>query len=188
MRSITPRGEVEVRVNGERRHLPVRAADTLLWTLRDGLGLTGAKPGCENGDCGACTVLVDGVPTKSCMVLAAEVEGRSVDTVEGLHQAPAQKAFIDNWAFQCGYCTSGFLMVTQGLSRMHPDADEDRIVEWLRSNICRCTGYQEINSAVRWVLEDATASRGQSEPEKASPREPAMAGAASHGALGPQAS
>lgn len=183
MRSIAPRGEVELTVNGENRRLPVRAADTLLWSLREGLGLTGAKPGCENGDCGACTVLVDGVPVKSCIVLTAEVEGRSIDTVEGLHHAPAQKAFIEHWAFQCGYCTSGFLMLTQGLSRMHPDAGEDRMVEWLRSNICRCTGYQEIQSAVRWVLQDARGSRR--EPERAPSREHAMAGAASHGSVGP---
>lgn len=148
-------------VNGERRQVAARPADLLLYTLREGLGLTGAKPGCENGDCGACTVLVDGVPTKSCMVLTAEVVDCRIETVEGLHMAPAQKAFVEHWALQCGYCTSGFVMVVHGLATMHPDADGAQTLEWLRSNLCRCTGYEEIEAAARAALAEAQAACGR---------------------------
>jgi carbon-monoxide dehydrogenase small subunit len=143
------RTPVELEVNGERRRVFARQADILLDTLRDELGLTGCKPGCENGDCGACTVLVDGGPVKSCMMLTHEAAGRSVRTVEGLPYTAAQRAFVEHFAFQCGYCTSGFLMVAQALCEAHPGADEARQLEWLRSNICRCTGYAEIRAAVR---------------------------------------
>lgn len=159
MRSVTEARTFELQVNGEIHHAYARPADVLLCTLREQLGLTGAKPGCENGDCGACTVLVDGVPLKSCMVLTAEVEDREVRTVEGLRGTPAQQAFVAHWAFQCGYCTSGFLMLTQGLAQMHPDADAERVSEWLRSNICRCTGYQEIRTAVAQTLAQARTER-----------------------------
>ncbi len=153
------RGIIELTVNGERRTALARPADTLLDVLRGELGLTGAKPGCENGDCGACTVLVDGWPVKSCIMLAVEAVGHEVTTVEGLKNAPVQTAFVENWAFQCGYCTSGFLMVCHALSQVHPDAGEETRKAWLQSNICRCTGYQEINDAVTTVLAQARADR-----------------------------
>ncbi len=149
------RGPIELRVNGETRTASARPADTLLDVLRDELGLTGAKPGCENGDCGACTVLVDGWPKKSCIMLAVEAIGHEITTVEGLKGAPIQKAFVENWSFQCGYCTSGFLMVCHALSQIHPDADEQTKKAWLQSNICRCTGYEEINDAISAVLAEA---------------------------------
>jgi aerobic-type carbon monoxide dehydrogenase small subunit (CoxS/CutS family) len=145
---------IMLHVNGEERKVLARPADTLLHILRDGLGLTGAKPGCENGDCGACTVLMDGWPVKSCLTLAAEAVGHEVTTIEGLHQAPIQQAFIDKSAFQCGYCTSGFIMNCQGLINIHPDADDEVISEWLQANICRCTSYQEITEAVQSVLQN----------------------------------
>jgi len=154
MWSLTAAGEVDLTVNGELRRPHVRPADTLLYTLRKELGLTGAKPGCENGDCGACTVIVDGLPQKSCLMLTAEAKGRSVTTVEGLRGAKAQHAFLQEWAFQCGYCTSGFLMVAHALQAQHPTADDARATEWLRSNICRCTGYEEIGDAVHRLLDD----------------------------------
>lgn len=144
----------ELNVNGEKRKVLARPADTLLHVLRDGLGLTGAKPGCENGDCGACTVLMDGWPVKSCLTLAAEAIGHEITTVEGLQQAPIQKAFIEKFAFQCGYCTSGFIMNCQGLINIHPDASDEVIHEWLQSNVCRCTSYQEITEAVKSVLQN----------------------------------
>ncbi len=158
MKTLTRPEQVTLTINGEGRDVVIYPGETLLYTLRgDALGLTGAKPGCENGDCGACTVLIDNIPTKSCMVLTAEVENRHVTTVEGLEDAPIQHAFVDNSAFQCGYCTSGFIMVGHALSQ-HADApDDSRVVEWLRSNICRCTGYQEIYDAVRSVCQDSTA-------------------------------
>jgi len=145
-------GLIELKVNGEFRKALVRPADTLLFALRERLGLTGAKPGCENGDCGACTVLVDGWPIKSCLMLAAEAVGHEIQTVEGLNAAPIQTAFVDNFAFQCGYCTPGFIMNCQGLINIHPDASDEVMQEWLQSNICRCTSYQEITAAIKSVL------------------------------------
>ncbi len=143
---------IQLNVNGEMCEVTVRPSDILLDVLREQLGLTGAKPGCENGDCGACTVLVDGWPVKSCLMLAVETVGKQVTTVEGLQNAPAQRAFVEKFAFQCGYCTSGFLMVCHALAAMHPNPPDTVIEEWLQSNICRCTGYEEIGSAVRAVL------------------------------------
>lgn len=181
MIAVTGKQEVALEVNGERRRATARPCDVLLYTLREQLGLTGAKPGCENGDCGACTVLVDGVPIKSCLMLTAEAIGRRVTTVEGLNIQPIQRAFVDHWAFQCGYCTSGFLMVAQGLLSSHPDADPARTVEWLRSNICRCTGYQEIREAVEAVLAEgrraAQGADGQAGADPAPAVDPAVAGA-----------
>lgn len=143
-------------INGRLHQVMVDPSDTLLDTLRGyQLGLTGTKPGCENGDCGACTVTVQNLPIKSCMVLTAEVDDKPVVTVEGLADHPLQGAFENLWAFQCGYCTSGFLMNAYALLKAEPEVTEARMVEWLRSNICRCTGYQEIHDAVRIVLQDS---------------------------------
>ncbi|WP_312667896.1 (2Fe-2S)-binding protein [Tissierella praeacuta] len=141
-------------INGEDRDVVAKPSDILLFTLRNELGLTGAKPGCENGDCGACTVLVDGWPIKSCLMLTVEALGKQIITIEGLNNAPIQKAFVKSFAFQCGYCTSGFLMVCHALSKIHPDADDSVIEEWLQSNLCRCTGYAEIEDAVKSILKD----------------------------------
>lgn len=146
-------GLIDLEVNGESRRVLVRAADTLLFALRERMGLTGAKPGCENGDCGACTVLVDGWPVKSCLMLAAEAVGHKVTTVEGLNNTPLQKAFVEKFAFQCGYCTPGFIMNCQGLIDIHPEVSDEVMHEWLQSNICRCTSYQEISQAVKSVLQ-----------------------------------
>ena len=152
MQSYTGKTAVDLNVNGHTCSVCVKPSDTLLHTLRAQLGLTGAKPGCENGDCGACTVLVDGMPVKSCLMLAVEAVGHSVTTVEGLKDAPIQKAFVEQWGFQCGYCTSGFLMVCHALAQHHPDADDPLIETWLQSNLCRCTGYAEIRQAVKSIL------------------------------------
>ena len=150
-------GKVVIRlhVNGDTAEAAVRPADVLLDVLREQLGLTGAKPGCKNGDCGACTVLIDGKPAKSCLVLAVEAEGHEILTVEGLGgNAPVQKAFVDANAFQCGYCTSGFLMVCHALMQHYPTLPEEHVVEeWLESNLGRCTSYQEIRKAVKRMYE-----------------------------------
>ncbi|MGG5254365.1 (2Fe-2S)-binding protein [Neobacillus sp. SM06] len=143
---------IALNVNGELRMVTVRSADTLLFVLRGPLGLTGAKPGCLNGDCGACTVTIDGRPMKSCLMLAIEAVGKKITTIEGLEAAPIQEAFIENFAFQCGYCTPGFIMNCHSLIENYPDADDQLIREWLQSNICRCTGYAEIEQAVKSVL------------------------------------
>jgi len=144
------RTSIELRVNGEARQVAVRPADLLLDVLREQLGLTGAKPGCLNGDCGACTIVVDRLPAKSCLMLAVEAQGCEITTVEGLGGAsPEQRAFVDGDAFQCGYCTSGFLMVCHALRLQHAELPAEIVVEeWLQSNLCRCTSYQEIRGAV----------------------------------------
>ncbi|WEG12879.1 (2Fe-2S)-binding protein [Pullulanibacillus sp. KACC 23026] len=139
-------------VNDETTRVTVRPADTLLYVLREKLGLTGSKPGCLNGDCGACTVLVDGVPMKSCLMLAIEAEQKKITTIEGLQDTPIQRAFVEQFAFQCGYCTSGFIMNCHALVQTKPNATEAEIKKWLESNICRCTGYEEISEAVHSVL------------------------------------
>lgn len=152
MISYIETSKIELNINGEKRNLIIRPADTLLRVLREQLGLTGAKAGCENGDCGTCTVLLDGLPVKSCIMLAVEALGHKVTTIEGLKKEPIQKAFIDKWSFQCGYCTPGFIMNCYGLITIHPDADDKTIEEWLQSNICRCTSYEEIREAIKSVL------------------------------------
>lgn len=141
---------LRLRVNGEEREVLARPSDVLMDVLRDQLGLTGAKPGCRNGDCGACTVVMDGWPNKSCLVLAAEAEGHDIVTVEGLGGMSAeQRAFVEADAFQCGYCTSGFLMVCHAMLTQHPQMPEELVIEeWLQSNLCRCTCYAEIREAV----------------------------------------
>lgn len=141
-------------INGEQRTATIRMADTLLDVLREKLDLTGAKRGCENGDCGACTVIADGLPVKTCMMLAVDAVGKKLTTIEGLHDDPMQRAFVEKWAFQCGYCTSGFILNAHALVTEHPDATEEVIEEWLSSNICRCTSYQEIKEAVLSVLNE----------------------------------
>ena len=143
------RRDVALMVNHELRNIEIRPADTLLDVLRVHCGLTGAKPGCENGDCGACTVLVDGQPYKACIMLAVEAERHAVTTVEGLHRAPIQKAFSECFAFQCGYCTPGFLMNVHALLCQYEEPNSEVIKEWLESNICRCTSYEEIERAVK---------------------------------------
>ncbi len=147
---ITYRGQAAIRltVNGEVRETVVRPADTLLHVLRDRFGLTGAKAGCENGDCGACTVLLDGKPVKSCMVLAVEAEESQITTIEGLKDTPVQRGFLEQAGFQCGFCTSGFIVNAHALLQAHPRPDRETIRDWLESNLCRCTGYEGIEKAI----------------------------------------
>lgn len=143
---------LSLEVNHEEHIVLVRPVETLLDVLRTELGLTGAKPGCLNGDCGSCTVLIDGEPMKSCLMLAVEAPGHDITTIEGLNNVPIQQAFINKWGFQCGYCTPGFIMNAHALVTSHPNASEVDIQNWLESNICRCTSYQEIKEAVYDVL------------------------------------
>ncbi|WP_445487551.1 (2Fe-2S)-binding protein [Niallia sp. 03133] len=135
------------------KEVVISPAQTLLTTLRDRLYLTGAKPGCYNGDCGACTVLIDQQPIKSCLMLAIEAIDHEITTIEGLNSTPIQQAFIEHFAFQCGYCTPGFIMNCHALCTLHPYAEEEQIREWLSSNICRCTSYNEIEAAIKSVLQ-----------------------------------
>lgn len=156
MLKVEGKSIIELDINGEKKDVMVNPSDILLYVLREQLGLTGAKPSCENGDCGACTIMVDGWPIKSCLMLAVEAIGHKITTVEGLKNAPIQKAFVENWGFQCGYCTSGFLMACHSLAINHPDAEEYVMEEWLQSNICRCTSYEEIRNAIKTVLSSAS--------------------------------
>ena len=125
---------------------------SLLEVLRDVIGLTGTKEGCNDGNCGACTVIFDGRIVDSCLVLGVEVQGREITTIEGLATAdglhPIQQAFLENAALQCGICTPGFIVAAKALLDEEPDADEGRIRHWLAGNLCRCTGYDKIVRAV----------------------------------------
>lgn len=137
-----------IRLNGHQRTLTVRPSETLLTVLRRTAGHTGAKPGCENGDCGACTILLDGKPVKACLMLGVEADGKTVTTVEGLSQSEIQQAFVECGGFQCGYCTSGFLVNAYAMLEFDPDANDSIQREWLSSNLCRCTGYEGISRSV----------------------------------------
>jgi carbon-monoxide dehydrogenase small subunit len=149
------KAEISLTINGEERTVYVRYADTLLSVLREKLDLTGAKPGCLNGDCGACTIDVDGESMKSCLMLAVEAVNKKVTTVEGLQNTPIQLQFVEKFAFQCGYCTPGFIMNCHTLIQKHPNADDLVIKDYLESNICRCTGYKEIEEAIKSVLSNS---------------------------------
>lgn len=148
MMEFTKRQEINLSVNGEERQVVVAPADTLLHTLRNTLGLTGTKSSCENGDCGACTVHIDGVPVKSCLTFTLSVVDREIRTIEGLRDSPVQEGFREEYGFQCGFCTSGFIMNAHALLEHHPDVDTSTRIDWLQSNICRCTGYEGIEKAV----------------------------------------
>ena len=140
-------------VNGTEEQVQVPSNMTLLHTLREKLGYTGTKNGCEAGECGACTVLVDEEPVNSCLVLAVEMDSKEITTIEGLADngqlTPLQKAFAELNAVQCGYCTPGMLMSATALLRRNPQPSEGDIVEALVGNLCRCTGYQRIIDAVQ---------------------------------------
>ena len=143
---------VQATINGEEVNFLCEPRQSLLEVLRDVLGMTGTKEGCNDGNCGACTVLFDGRIVDSCLVLGVEIQGREVTTIEGLATAdglhPIQQAFLENAALQCGICTPGFIVASKGLLDEEPDADEGRIRHWLAGNLCRCTGYDKIVRAV----------------------------------------
>jgi aerobic-type carbon monoxide dehydrogenase small subunit (CoxS/CutS family) len=144
---------VAITVNGTRHEVAVEARRTLADVLRHDLGYTGTHVGCEHGICGACTVLVDGEPTRSCLVFGVQADDADIETVEGLGTTdalnPLQEAFTAHHALQCGFCTPGFLMLATALLRENPDPSDDEIRTAMASNICRCTGYQSILEAVR---------------------------------------
>ncbi len=157
---MTPETQVAVAfsVNGVDQRLQVGPGETLLRTLRDRLYLTGTKEGCVEGECGACTVLVDGKPVDSCLLATAALEGRRVRTIEGLSGSGVltvlQQAFIDHGAVQCGFCTPGFLMTLTALLDENPSPAPSDVKEALAGNICRCTGYRQMIDAVAAVIDD----------------------------------
>ena len=141
------------KINGEQVEFLCEPHQSLLECLRDVLALTGAKEGCNDGNCGACSILLDGRLVNSCLVLGVEIKGREVTTVEGLAGwrglHPIQQAFIEQDALQCGYCTPGFLIAAKALLDREPNPSEERIRTWLAGNLCRCTGYDKIVRAVQ---------------------------------------
>jgi aerobic-type carbon monoxide dehydrogenase small subunit (CoxS/CutS family) len=154
---------ITLRVNGESHEIAVLAHHTLLEVLREDLGLIGTKHGCELGECGACTVLIDGVPSLACLVLPVEVQESEITTIEGaeangkLH--PLQETFAELGAAQCGYCTPGFLLSGIALLRDHPQPTRAQMQEALSGNLCRCTGYTKIYEAVEAAAQRMTGSR-----------------------------
>ena len=149
---MAKRVQVNANINGEDTDFLCEPRQSLLETLRDVLGLTGTKEGCNDGNCGACTVLLDGRIVDSCCMLAVEAEGKNIITIEGIASPdglhPLQQAFLEEAALQCGICTPGFIVAAKGLLDREPDADEARIRHWLAGNLCRCTGYYKIVRAV----------------------------------------
>ena len=148
--------QVQTTINGDSSEFLCEARQSLLEVLRDIIGFTGTKEGCNDGNCGACSVLLDGVLVNSCLVLGAEAEGKEITTIEGLASPeglhPAQQKFLEHAALQCGICTPGFLVATKALLDKKPDPSEHDVRHWLAGNLCRCTGYDKI---VRAVLDTA---------------------------------
>lgn len=144
--------KIEITVNGRSRSLTVKPNDLLINVIRKDLHLTGTKYGCGIGECGACTVLLDGKPVLACLMLAASANGKTITTVEGLSDEkldPVQEAFIDHGAIQCGFCTPGMVVTAKALLEENPNPTEDEIKNYIRGNICRCTGYTGIIKAVQ---------------------------------------
>jgi len=143
---------VSATVNGDARQFLAEPDESLLDVLRGELQLTGAKEGCGSGDCGACTVMLDGTMVCSCLVLAPEAEGRAITTIEGVADGsalhPVQRKFLEHGALQCGFCTPGFIVAAKALLDHNPDPDETEVRYWLAGNLCRCTGYDKIVRAV----------------------------------------
>ena len=150
--------QVQTTLNGEVINFLCEPRHSLLECLRDVLGMTGTKEGCNDGNCGACTVIMDGRIVNSCLVLGVEAAGSELTTIEGMAAPeglhPLQQSFLENAALQCGICTPGFLLASKGLLDQEPDADEGRIRHWLAGNLCRCPGYDKIVRAVLQVSKD----------------------------------
>ena len=150
--------QVQTTLNGEVINFLCEPRQSLLEVLRDVLGMTGTKEGCNDGNCGACTIILDGRIVDSCLVLGVEAEGKDITTIEGMASPeglhPLQQSFLENAALQCGICTPGFLLASKALLDAEPDADEGRIRHWLAGNLCRCTGYQHIVDAVKCYVKN----------------------------------
>lgn len=169
---MSKRIHVSTTINGEHADFLCEARQTLLEALRDECGLTGAKEGCGNGNCGACTVMLNGVPVDSCLVLAVEAEGAAIETVEGIahdsHLHPIQQCFLEDAALQCGICTPGFLVAAKALLERNPNPSEHEIRFQLSGNLCRCTGYDKIIRAVQDAAQLLREQNGKSaQPQSA---------------------
>ncbi len=157
-------------INGARERVTIPPHRTLLELLRDDLQLIGTKEGCGHGECGACTVILDGLTVNSCLVLAAEIEGKEVLTIEGLRDGdtlhPVQRAFVDESGYQCGFCTSGTIMSTKALLDANPSPSEEEIRQALAGNFCRCTGYTKIFESVQAAARAMDANGGDRRHER----------------------
>ncbi|MCB1742783.1 MAG: (2Fe-2S)-binding protein [Gammaproteobacteria bacterium] len=156
--------KISMRVNGQEHTAEVEPRRLLLDCLRDDLGLTGTKEGCGVGVCGACTVLVDGRLTSSCLELAARCDGAEVVTIEGLADDgrldPVQQAFVDNGGFQCGICTPGMVLTARALLDAHPQPSDEQIADWMMGSLCRCTGYYKIRESIKAAAAARSGERG----------------------------
>ncbi len=156
--------KIAFNVNGQSEQVTAEASKTLLYLLRDELGLIGTKDGCSSGDCGACVVMLDGRPVNSCMVLAAQADGCDVVTVEGLAKNgelhPVQRAFGETWAFQCGFCTPGMLVSCYALLQSNDNPSREEILTAIAGNFCRCTAYQGVVKAVEQAAAELRAANG----------------------------
>ena len=152
---MSERDEITLTINGKRHAIRVEPRRTLVDAIREDCGQTGTHIGCEHGVCGACTVLVDGAPVRSCLMFAVQADGKEIRTVEGLAKGDElnalQRAFMENHGLQCGFCTPGFLMLITGVLEREPDITDEELIDVLSSNLCRCTGYQNIVKAARTV-------------------------------------
>jgi aerobic carbon-monoxide dehydrogenase small subunit len=150
---MTAKLDITLNINGREHAIRVEPRRTLADAIREDCGATGTHIGCEHGVCGACTVLIDGAPVRSCLMFAVQAANRAIRTVEGLADGdemhPLQRAFMEHHGLQCGFCTPGFLMLAVGVLEREPDIGDDDLVDALSSNLCRCTGYQNIIKAVR---------------------------------------
>jgi xanthine dehydrogenase YagT iron-sulfur-binding subunit len=157
--------KVTLRINGQAYRLLVEPRWPLLFVLRERLGLTATKVGCERGECGACTVLIDGVPRYACLTLAVEADGREITTMEGLMRGeelgPTQQAFLEEDGYQCGYCTPGQIMAAEGLLRANPNPAPEEIAHGMSGNLCRCGAYPNIAAAVRRAAQLRRKERGE---------------------------
>jgi len=153
---------VTATINGEAVEFLCETQQTLLDSLRDDIGLTGSKEGCASGDCGACSVIMDGKVVCSCLVLACEVDGKTITTIEGIAQGdqlhPIQQKFLEHAALQCGFCTPGLIVATKALLDENPSPTEEEARYWLAGNLCRCTGYDKV---IRAVMDAAAELRGE---------------------------
>jgi carbon-monoxide dehydrogenase small subunit len=150
---MSQKAAITLNINGRGHTIEVEPRRTLADAIREDCGQTGTHIGCEHGICGACTVIVNGEPVRSCLMFAVQADGKKIRTVEGLAQDdklhPMQQAFMDHHGLQCGFCTPGFLMLAVGVLEREPDISDENLIDVLSSNLCRCTGYQNIIKAVR---------------------------------------
>jgi carbon-monoxide dehydrogenase small subunit len=155
---MTDKTAITLTINGKDHKVSVEPRRTLADAIREDCGQTGTHIGCEHGVCGACTVIVDDAPVRSCLMFAVQAEGKQIRTVEGLADGdklhPMQQAFMDNHGLQCGFCTPGFLMLAVGVLEREPDISDEALIDVLSSNLCRCTGYQNIIKSVRAAAQE----------------------------------